>query len=216
MHSPLPDSSALEAGILPDDQPSRLSRVQDNVRNLLRASILGSPIRSAPPTTPTHPAGIPPTPPETPTHSPPLRAHPEVLPSPTASPTSTTSSASLTHHEADLEANTATGLFPPPSYPSPLLARMSAFFTGRALAALNHPDLDLQGSGGGDPGAAVLAQRRAEKRQRRAWKRKRSGAGSREGGGSGQCVLCVVAALMLASVVATCEFCRRSRLSWLI
>lgn len=84
---------------------------------------------------------------------------------------------------------------------------MSALFTGRAVAALNHPDVS-------DPSLAVLAQQKAEKRQRRAWKRKRAGgAGTGAGGrgkgkggsGSSQCLLCVIAALMLASIVATCK-----------
>jgi hypothetical protein len=42
MRSPLPDSSNLEAGILEDDVPSRLSRVHDNVRDLLRQSVFGA------------------------------------------------------------------------------------------------------------------------------------------------------------------------------
>lgn len=230
MHSPLPDSSALEAGILEDERPSRLSRVQDNVRNLLRTSMLGSLQTTTPPETPTRgPAGhendggMPPTPPETPTRTP-IQPHhhghqqgqPEVLPSPTsslpsaASPTSSTaSSASLIStplpHHADIEA--AGGLFPPPKYLTPL-ARMSALFTGRAIDALNHRDVS-------DPSLAVLARQKAEKRQRRAWKRRRNGAGrgtgreqGAEGGGS-QCLLCVVAALMLGSIVATCKSTRR-------
>jgi hypothetical protein len=42
MRSPLPDSSNLEAGILEDALPSRLSRVHDNVRDLLRQSVFGA------------------------------------------------------------------------------------------------------------------------------------------------------------------------------
>ena len=42
MRSPLPDSSNLEAGILEDAVPSRLSRVHDNVRDLLRQSVFGA------------------------------------------------------------------------------------------------------------------------------------------------------------------------------
>jgi hypothetical protein len=42
MRSPLPDSSNLEAGILEDTVPSRLSRVHDNVRDLLRQSVFGA------------------------------------------------------------------------------------------------------------------------------------------------------------------------------
>lgn len=87
------------------------------------------------------------------------------------------------------------------------MARLSAMFTGRAVAALNHPDVS-------DPSLTVLAQQKAEKRQRRAWKRRKAASGGRSGsgrggkggnGGSSQCLLCVIAALMLASIVATCE-----------
>ena len=42
MRSPLPDSSNLEAGILEDAVPSRLSCVHDNVRDLLRQSVFGA------------------------------------------------------------------------------------------------------------------------------------------------------------------------------
>lgn len=51
MRSPLPDSSHLEAGIVADTQPSRLSLVHDNVRDLLRRSVFGS-VHSSPATSP--------------------------------------------------------------------------------------------------------------------------------------------------------------------
>ena len=218
MHSPLPDSSALESGILEDTRPTRLSRVQDNVRNLLRNSTLVGSIRSSPPSTPTrlpgHNHGLgaaPPTPPETPTRTPlhhhQQRSEPEVLPSPTeslpstASPTSSTSSAHL--HPQDEESPNS--LFPPPAYLSPLVARMSKIL-GRAPAqaeAIDHPDVS-------EVDVEALARQKAEKRQRRAWKRKRVAESGRRGRGAGgggtQCLLCVIAALMLASIVATCKF----------
>lgn len=52
MRSPLPDSSNLEAGIVEDVRPSRLSRVHDNVRDLLRRSVFGS-VHSTPVVSPT-------------------------------------------------------------------------------------------------------------------------------------------------------------------
>lgn len=52
MRSPLPDSTNLEAGILEDARPSRLSRVHSNVRELLRRSVFGS-VHSTPVASPT-------------------------------------------------------------------------------------------------------------------------------------------------------------------
>lgn len=53
MCSPLPDSSNLEAGIVEDTVPSRLSRVHDNVRDLLRQSVFGA-LHISPTSSPTN------------------------------------------------------------------------------------------------------------------------------------------------------------------
>ena len=199
MHSPLPDASALEAGILEDERPSRLSRVQDNVRNLLRNSRFGS-VNSSPQTSPTHPPlrhGLP-TPPDSPSRRTPHQ--PEVL---FASP-STESTRSATSASPQTGAVSGT-LFPPVGYQRAVqqMAHQSALFNSRAVAALDHPDLS-------DPSLAVYAQQKAETRQQRAWKRSRGGRGRRVAAqaGSSQWLLCVLSALLLAAIVATCMLMR--------
>lgn len=191
MHSPLPDSSALEAGIIGDELPSRISRVQDNVRSLLRNSYLGS-IYGSPhanganqgntrhgmSTWPVSPA----------------RGSPEVVPSPTAEEASSTASSTPTTDGEEI---------PPSTYRHAVqqMAHQSTMFNQRAVAALNHPDLT-------DPSLAahLRQQQKAESRQRKAWKRSRHGQ-KRTAAiqlGSSQSLLCVFAALMLAATVATC------------
>ena len=205
MHSPLPDASALEAGIIEDSNPSRLSRVQDNVRHLLRNSRFASPV-STPPATPTRdPArnhGI-----STPPLSPYLRTSPDRQPG-VAFAESVPSTASITPTGAQGQEIPGV-LFPPLAYQSAVqqMARRSALFNTRAVAALDHPDLM-------DPPALALAKQKAFARQRKAWKRSRNGSprSLAVGGtstvvqvGSSQCVLCVLAALLLAATVATCS-----------
>lgn len=215
MHSPLPDSSALESGILEDTQPSRLSRVQENVRNLLRNSHFSSPIASAP-TTPTHVHrqtnnGLP-TPPTSPTHQ---RTPPVAF---QTSATAESSASSSPSPSSDSETETADGIgvaevhFAPSDYRNRVqqMAHASTLFNTRAVAALDHPDLS-------DPSLAVYVQQKAESRRRGAWTRSRNGSSKRAGRsrrdgvvevGSSQCLICVLAALLLSAVVATCKFCQ--------
>ncbi|QIW98047.1 hypothetical protein AMS68_003565 [Peltaster fructicola] len=188
MHSPLPDSSALEAGILEDAPPSRLSRVQDNVRNLLRSSMLGS-VRSSPRV-------------ETPTASPhqPARfatAHvwpqPEVLPSPTESMATTASTDSSATTASTTSQRSTDGLLPNAIIHQ--MARQSALFDTRAIAALNHPDLET----GCHTGSTRSDVRH---KHRHAWKRSKR----RELHHNivrSQCVLIVIVGLALAGLVAT-------------
>ncbi|KAK3111192.1 hypothetical protein LTR53_013796 [Teratosphaeriaceae sp. CCFEE 6253] len=196
MHSPLPDSSALEAGIIEDERPSRLSRVQDNVRNLLRASMPNTIRSSVLGTPPSHQATV-----EEAARSPlqsPLRQHVRIhverAPSPVSARSTEDSFADHNHAVAGM-------LFPPTSHQQQVqhMAHQSNMFNTRAIAALTHPDLT-------DPSVAVFLQQKAEERHRRAWKRSRNG--NRRQIGSGRrklCsrVLCVVAGLLLAAVVAT-------------
>ena len=194
MHSPLPDSSALEAGILEDEQPSRLSRVQDNVRNLLRASVFSS-VRGSTTLharvdddddniarTSIHARVFP---------------VPRVLPSPSSNTTTTSTTSSA--EELPLPGL----LFPPTTYTQNVMqmAHQSTVFNTRAVAALNHPDLS-------DPSMALFLQQKTESRQRRAWKRSRNRklrhASANTGRGS-QWLLCLVSGLLLAAIVATCE-----------
>lgn len=189
MHSPLPDSTALEAGILEDSPPSRLSRVQDNVRNLLRSSMLAS-VRSSPRTSaiiaaPDH-ASI--------QHAP---AWQTTTPQPMASPstesiTSTDSdgseSSKSSQHSTDM-------LIPQRSYQQ-AIAHHSVLFNTRAVAALDHPDLS-------DPSLAIMIQNEAKKRQRHAFRRHahRRAATHRV---MATWLLCVGLGLGLAALVATC------------
>ncbi len=210
MHSPLPDSSALEAGILEDAQPSRLSRVQDNVRNLLRNSRFSSPTPSFNPPEPTAYGQHAPdldgrygllTPPASPTRVRRMPQQPEVIPSPTAE--SVTSNSTSSTISAEEEVETAREVhFTPSGYRHTILgmAHQSALFNTRAVAALDHPDLS-------DPSLAVYARRKHESRHQKAWKRSRRGKNAGRGAvevGSSQCLLCVLAALLLSAIVATC------------
>ena len=199
MHSPLPDSSALEAGIIEDERPSRLSRVQDNVRNLLRASVPSSFRGSVLGTPLAHRATV-----EDGERSPlqsPLRRNVRVeigaLPSPSSSRTTYSSPGSETHDVSGV-------LFPPTSYQQQVqhMAHQSNMFNTRAIAALTHPDLS-------DPSVAVFLQHKTEDRQRRAWKRSRNRKlRHAESGRRKTCswLLCIVTGLLLAAIVSTCKY----------
>ena len=203
MHSPLPDSSALEAGILEDELPSGISRVQENVRNLLRNSRFS--IASTPQASPRVPLGpnLPwvdhglATPPTTPLYR--MPPQPEVLASPSAeSTTSGTSTSPSGSASASPPPLAVPGiLFPPVGYQR--AAYQSAVFNSRAVAALDHPDLS-------DPSMAVYVQQKAETRQQRAWRKSKHGRRGRAAvhAGSSQVLLCVLSALLLAAIVATC------------
>ena len=189
MHSPLPDSSALEAGIIEDQLPSRLSRVQDNVRNLLRSSRFGT-VESTPPGSPSRNA------PAMPIRS--SQQHAAVSSSAAEMPTSSTSSTPTTQNE-----EVPGVLFPPTSYHHAVqqMAHQSSLFNTRAVAALNHPDLT-------DPSLGLYLSRKAESRQRHAWKRSKNGRRRHAAVqlGSSHCFLCVSSALLLAATVATCAY----------
>lgn len=209
-NSPLPDSTALEAGIIEDERPSRLSRVQDNVRNLLRNSVFGSVASS--PTSPSHPRQSPTSPTRLQTQNP-LRSHPpspmiqqhcrpEVLPSPTDSTAS-----SDTHYSESSDDHIRR---PPGSYYQNIqrMAHQSAIFNTRAVAALNHPDLS-------DPSLTDLSQQKTKRRQHRGWTKSRTGSGSRSVHGKRTTnmkraavwhgSLLTLASLLLAALVATCK-----------
>lgn len=199
MHSPLPDASALEAGIIEDESPSRLSRVQENVRHLLRTSRFGS-VHSSPPATPTRQPNLNhgmPTPPDSPLRR--ASHHPEVMPNPSAESLPSTTSPTSTTSDPEIPGV----LFPPTSYQHAVqqMAHQSTLFNTRAVAALNHPDLT-------DPSLGVYLRQKAENRQRNAWKRTRHGRKRNVAiqAGSSQCLLCVFAALLLSATVATCMY----------
>ncbi|KAK4543990.1 hypothetical protein LTR36_004764 [Oleoguttula mirabilis] len=194
MHSPLPDSSALEAGIIEDERPTRISRVQDNVRNLLRASVFSS-IRGSTVDAPanhhaTTEDGV-----RSPMQSPlrhHVRIHPDALPSPSSQTTTSTLSTEADHVSGVL--------FPPTAYQQQVqeMAHQSTMFNTRAVAALVHPDMS-------DPSLALFLQQKTESRQQRAWKRSRNrklrhaSVTPRKS----QWLLCVVAGLLLGAIVST-------------
>ncbi|KAK0945605.1 hypothetical protein LTR29_002960 [Friedmanniomyces endolithicus] len=164
MHSPLPDSSVLEAGIIEDDRPSRLSRVQDNVRHLLRASIPTSFRSSVIAAPPAHRATVEDAD-RTPLQSP-LRRHVRIDVGVLPSPSSATTSESTF---ADEGANVPGVLFPPTSYQQQAehVNHQSTMFNTRAIAALTHPDLT-------DRSMAIFLQQKTQERQNRAWKRSKN------------------------------------------
>lgn len=181
MNSPLPDASALEAGILEDERPSRLSRVQDNVRNLLRSSVFGSVASS--PTTPTHRQHPDQERPTEPPHSP-VRYqihHGQVLPRP------------------PFPGRTLDVACPPASLQQVPQhnTHQSTLFNTRAVAALNHPDLS-------DPSMESLVLQKTRSRQRHSRKRSKRRRLAKRAAGS-RILLCVLAAVLLAGLVATCK-----------
>lgn len=199
MHSPLPDSRALEAGIVEDAAPSRLSRVQDNVRNLLRASILGS-VYSSPGLSSVNPSHH-----RTPMPSPiwreTLPGVPASTPSGISPPTTGVTAGASPAFDSPISPEL---LAPPSSYQNAVqhLAYQSALFNTRAVAALDHPDLS-------DPSLAVFLQQEAKRRQRQARKRskRRSTRDTAFYSPASQWLICVVIGLALAGMLATCK-CR--------
>ncbi|EMC98664.1 hypothetical protein BAUCODRAFT_154420 [Baudoinia panamericana UAMH 10762] len=182
MHSPLPDASALEAGIIEDERPSRLSRVQDNVRQLLRASVV-SPVRSS--FAGRH-VSHQPTVEEDPQHE-------DIEGAALAAETVLTPPPESSGEDENEQCHGV--LFPPLSY----TAHQSTLYNTRAVAALNHPDLS-------DPSLAVLLHQKTAERQQRAWKRSRNRKlryANGEQSSASLWILCLAAGLLLAGIVAT-------------
>lgn len=186
MRSPLPDSSNLEAGIVEDARPSRLSRVHDNVRDLLRRSVFGS-VTSTPVTSPTRSPedrAIP-TPP---IH--PITQHASQRAMPINSPVaSTTSSPEIVPGV----------LFPAwrqqPSTP-PVVNNESQTPTPR-----DHPDLSQNTM------SLFLQQKELERhqqRQHKAWKRPRSRK-SRKSVSSMQWIICMLLGFAVLGLLGTCK-----------
>ena len=188
MQSPLPDSSALEAGILEDQIPSRLSRVQDNVRHLLRTSVLSS-WRGSPPDTPTaSPRAAPEadfhlglaTPPQV--HVP-TTYQPEVLPSPSSTVSGGCSASSpLLHNDADGVPGT---LFPASRRYRDAVAQMA-----------HQPTLFNYIDAAGVDECPQKQWKRSKGHRRRKGKRH---------GEEVRCAMAVLSALLLASVIAACK-----------
>ncbi|KAK6425566.1 hypothetical protein LTR95_016242 [Oleoguttula sp. CCFEE 5521] len=191
MLSPLPDSSALEAGIIEDSRraSTRLSRVQDNVRNLLRNSVFGS-VHSSPQTSPTSPVER--------TYAD-LRLSPKVAPIIIEQPIAVSPSAysCSTASSPDAESPVPGILFPAMSYGQAVqcMAHQSNMFNTRAMTALRHPDMS-------DPSLALFLQHKAQKRQQHAWKKSKRR--SRRGRvGSTQWLLCLLLGFLLTGLLGT-------------
>ncbi|RMY46366.1 hypothetical protein D0863_15861 [Hortaea werneckii] len=194
MHSPLPDSAALEAGLFEDQQPSRLSRVQNNVRNLLRSS---NPF-SAP-----HPS--------------PIASPREVRQSCAENHHQSHLNLRLPHEEADPAIPLPTSassdsnnyasrdvpgiLFPPLAHhqraPRDEVPRPSLSDTSQE-ALLGHPDMS-------DSSIAALLQQKEENRQKRAWKRSQHQRRYHRSHRKRTCrwALCLVSGLLLIAIVAS-------------
>jgi hypothetical protein len=183
MRSPLPDSSNLEAGIVEDARPSRLSRVHDNVRDLLRRSVFGS-VASSPVASPTRSPGD------------------RVVPSPTTHPAHQQMT-TPTHYPAvsttSSPHNVPGVLFPawrsqPPS--PPVINDRS-----HTPAPREHPDLNQNAM-------SVFLQKkelqRHQQRQHKAWKRPRSRK-PRNTASSAQWVICVVLGFAVLGLLGTCK-----------
>ena len=207
MHSPLPDASALEAGILEDERPSRLSRVQDNVRHLLRASVVES-LRGSSLTPPDSPVNVHVT---DPLATPPqvhfdAARQPDVLLSPVSSTTAESEHDALLGGHGRPSPGARATLFPASTRYRDAIAEMahqSCVFNSRAMAALGKTKV-------ADSGSTPSPQHKTRSRGQGAWKRPkhRGGTKSRKRNQSieVQCAICVLSSLLLASVVATCEY----------
>jgi hypothetical protein len=182
MRSPLPDSSNLEAGILEDARPSRLSRVHDNVRDLLRRSVFGS-VASSPVASPTRSSG----------------AH--VVPSPTIHPPP--QQTNPTYHPA---ASTTSSLQDVPGVlfpawrsqpPSPPVINDRP----QIPALPEHPDLSQNAI------FVFLQQKelqRHQQRQHKAWKRPRSRK-PRNAVSSVQWIICMILGFAVLGLLGTCK-----------
>lgn len=158
MRSPLPDSGNLEAGIVEDSRPSRLSRVHDNVRDLLRRSVQGNgsaAISPASPWTNSHDLNILPSPVTA------KSGTEKQSPRSNVRPTSTTDSTPTTPPE-----EIPGVLFPPWRHQEPAnRPDTAAVDNTRAAAANDHPDLS-------SPALSVFIHQKQIERQQQAWKRR--------------------------------------------
>lgn len=186
MRSPLPDSSNLEAGIVEDAMPSRLSRVHDNVRDLLRRSVFGS-VTSTPiasPTNSTEDRAVPNPTVHSAAHCSPRQAVP--IPSPAAS-----TLCSPDH---------VPGVLFPPWRPQPdILPTVNP--PSPESTPREHPDMNRNAM------SVFLQQkerRRHKHRQQQAWKRPRS-CKHKDSVSNIQCVVCSILGFAVFGLLGTCN-----------
>lgn len=186
MRSPLPDSSNLEAGIVEDALPSRLSRVHDNVRDLLRRSVFGS---------------VTSTPIASPMNSPENRA----APNPTTHPVAHNS----LRQAAPIPSPVASSLYSSDQVPGVLFPpwRPQPEISPTANASLQdstpreHPDMNQNAM------SVFLQQknrRHHKHRQQQAWKRPRSRKSS-NAASSSQWVVCSILGFAVFGLLGTCK-----------
>lgn len=186
MRSPLPDSSNLEAGIVEDALPSRLSRVHDNVRDLLRRSVFGS-VRSTPVASPINSPEhrvVPSPVRHAAVHHLPAQAAP--IPSPAASTT--------------YPPDQVPGVLFPPWRPQPDLSPPANAISPEPTPR-EHPDMNQNAM------SVFLQQRerrRHRHRQRQAWKRPR-GRRSKTSGSNFQWVICSILGFAVLGLLGTCK-----------
>lgn len=180
MRSPLPDSSSLEAGIFEDVQPSRLSRVHDNVRDLLRRSVFSS-VHSSPASSPQGDVLPSPAIQSAPLHAPRQESRSSPAESATATPTDDVPGVLFPawRHQPDI----------PP--------------TGEhaSIAARRHPDLSPRAL------SAFLKQKEPRQRQKQhqhAWKRTKSHK-PKKTSSNVQWAICAMLSFAIIGLLATCK-----------
>lgn len=186
MRSPLPDSSNLEAGIVEDALPSRLSRVHDNVRDLLRRSVFGS---------------VTSTPVASPTSSPQDRAAPSSTIHP-AAPRSLRQADPIPSPAASTLCSPADvpGVLFPPWRPQPDILP-TANPSSPDSTPREHPDMNRNAM------SVFLQQkerRRHKHRQQQAWKRPRDRK-HKDSISNIQCVVCSILGFAVFGLLGTCK-----------
>lgn len=182
MPSLLPDSRNLEAGIVEDPSPSRLSRVHDNVRDLLRRSVFGSVSSS-----PRRPAAYSPCDPPTPI-SPILSQRTQPTSERDHHPVPIGSSVPASHHDVPGV------LFPP--------WRSRSTTVDHTIRPYEHPDLPTSTL------SAFLQQKDIERQQRqqeKAWKRPKARKQKQSSGNRAQWPVCAILAVILLGLLGTCK-----------
>lgn len=188
MQSPLPDSSALEAGILEDERPTRSSDIQNNVRSLLRSSVFGRRISKASPRIDSHLTEE--------LHSPGVLrmdafVHDTSIPSPDSP-----------HHPPPAQRRPPT--LPPLAndyyFPDHGEEVIEDQIPARAPTVL-HPDVEAD-----DHALALLVQQKSAQRQRQAWRRRRRTRHVTKHALHVKSLICIASGLMLAALLATCTF----------
>jgi len=185
MRSPLPDSSNLEAGIVDDALPSRLSRVHDNVRDLLRRSAFGS---------------VTSTPVASPLNSPEHRVAPSPMTHPAAHPSLRQADPIPSPASTLCSPDQVPGVLFPPWRPQPDITPTTSA-TSPESTLREHPDTNQNAM------SIFLQQkerRRHKHRQQQAWKRPKSRR-SKDSGSKFQWVVCSILGFAVFGLLGICK-----------